>query len=147
MEKWGSIKRKGEVKVNHHQVFSCSGSGHILMLLVPVSVCVVVLWLMFLQRVVRLSCVSAHVFVHKCAPYLSPGRSRTEAEISAASGHSFSTSSRGPHRDLLKPRNDFFTEQSRERETYTLAYTNLGITSFVSWGIPTQLCSLDIRCG
>lgn len=43
--------------------------------------------------------------------YLSPGRSRTEAEISPASGHSFSTSSRGPHRDLLKPRKDFFTER------------------------------------
>lgn len=49
-------------------------------------------------------------------PYLSPGKSRTEAEISAASGHSFSTSSRGPHRDLLKPRKDFFTAE-RGRET------------------------------
>ena len=60
--------------------------------------------------------------------YLRPGRSRTEAEISAASGHSFSTSSSGPHRDLLKPRKDFFTagwggregERGRERETQNL---------------------------
>lgn len=57
-------------------------------------------------------------FTHTCSevPYFSPGRSRTEAEISAASGHSFSTSSRGPHRDLLKPRKDFLTEHEEEKE-------------------------------
>lgn len=55
----------------------------------------------------------ANKFVYEFTPYLSPGRSRTEAEISAASGHSFSTSSRGPHRDLLKPKKDFFTGERR----------------------------------
>lgn len=49
-----------------------------------------------------------------CA-YLRPGKSRTLAAISPASGHSFSTISRGPHRDLLYPRNVFFTEA----ETHT----------------------------
>lgn len=47
--------------------------------------------------------------------YLSPGRSLTDAEISAASGQSFSTSSRGPQRDLLKPRKDFFTGWTQKR--------------------------------
>lgn len=113
------------MKVNHTQVFPCSGSRYILMLL-----CVVVLWLMFLQHDVNLSWVGAQVCIHKCTAYLSPGRSRTEAEISAASGHSFSTSSRGPHRDLLKPRKDFFTAERREKETQT-ANKNLGMTSFM----------------
>lgn len=64
--------------------------------------------------------VGTHICADKCAPYLSPGRSLTEAEISAASGHSFSTSSRGPHRDLLKPRKDFLTESKKEgRDSYT----------------------------
>lgn len=49
--------------------------------------------------------------------YFSPGRSRTDAEISAASGQSFSTNSRGPHRDLLKPRKDFFTGGSKKNKT------------------------------
>lgn len=58
----------------------------------------------------------ANVCVNTCTSYLSPGRSRTDAEISAASGHSFSTNSRGPHRDLLKPRKDFFTGKRRKQE-------------------------------
>lgn len=51
--------------------------------------------------------------------YLSPGRSLTDAEISAASGHSFSTSSRGPQRDLLKLRKDFFTGGTKWRNVHT----------------------------
>lgn len=63
-------------------------------------------------------CRLSAMFTHTCSEsaYFSPGRSRTEAEISAASGHSFSTSSRGPHRDLLKPRKDFLTEHKEEEE-------------------------------
>lgn len=67
----------------------------------------------------------ANVRVNTCISYLSPGRSRTDAEISAASGHSFSTSSRGPHRDLLKPRKDFFTGKRRKQEKSDIADSQL----------------------
>lgn len=70
--------------------------------------------------------------VHKFTPYLSPGRSRTETEISAASGHSFSTSSNGPQRDLLNPRKDFFTEKTSKKEKLThYSKKNLEITYFI----------------
>lgn len=59
--------------------------------------------------------------------YFSPGRSRTDAEISAASGQSFSTNSRGPHRDLLKPRKDFFTGGSKKKQN-SLTYTPEEVT-------------------
>lgn len=92
-------------------MFSTSSSSCILLIRLALVVAKYsILW----NKIQVLSAMSSH----RCSesPYFSPGRSRTEAEISAASGHSFSTSSRGPHRDLLKPRKDFFTEHKKEEE-------------------------------
>jgi hypothetical protein len=47
--------------------------------------------------------------------YLSPGRSLTLAVISAASGTSFSTSSRGPQKDLFCPRKVFFAKATKTK--------------------------------
>lgn len=47
----------------------------------------------------------------KTSSYLSPGRSLTLAVISPASGVNFSTSSRGPQKDLFWPRNVFLPKK------------------------------------
>lgn len=46
--------------------------------------------------------------------YLSPGRSLTLAVISAASGTSFSTNSRGPQNDLFCPRKVFLAKNKKK---------------------------------
>lgn len=52
--------------------------------------------------------------------YLSPGRSLTLAVISAASGTSFSTSSRGPQKDLFCPRKVFLAKEIKAKQCFNI---------------------------
>lgn len=54
--------------------------------------------------------------------YFSPGRSFTLAVISAASGTSFSTSSRGPQKDLFCPRKVFLAKAIKTKKYFNVLY-------------------------
>lgn len=64
--------------------------------------------------------VNKNVFFNQIQPetYLSPGRSLTLAVISAASGTSFSTSSRGPQKDLFCPRKVFLAKEINTKQYF-----------------------------
>lgn len=68
-----------------------------------------------LQDLVTIKPIICTHAIKECT-YFNPGRSLTLAVISAASGTSFSTNSRGPQNDLFCPRKVFLAKKQKERK-------------------------------